>query len=169
LLKLVDFGLVKILASEEMTITILQGKGTALYTPLEQYGGDIGHTDARSDVYSFGATFYHLMTNRAPLEARELFLYPEDLIPPRDLNPNISPRTERAITWAMNLHPDDRPESIEELHQAMLGNRQPVTRPRSTRPVPSLGDLIFSSPLERVLLLISVGLVILSLVITLLL
>jgi serine/threonine protein kinase len=42
LLKLVDFGLVKILASDEMTITILQGRGTALYTPLEQYGGDAG-------------------------------------------------------------------------------------------------------------------------------
>jgi serine/threonine-protein kinase len=40
LIKLVDFGLVKILASEELTITILQGRGTALYTPLEQYGGD---------------------------------------------------------------------------------------------------------------------------------
>jgi eukaryotic-like serine/threonine-protein kinase len=39
LLKLVDFGLVKILASNEMTITVLQGRGTALYTPLEQYGG----------------------------------------------------------------------------------------------------------------------------------
>jgi eukaryotic-like serine/threonine-protein kinase len=33
LLKLVDFGLVKILASNEMTITVLQGRGTALYTP----------------------------------------------------------------------------------------------------------------------------------------
>ena len=34
LIKLVDFGLVKLLASEELTITILQGRGTALYTPL---------------------------------------------------------------------------------------------------------------------------------------
>ena len=40
LLKLVDFGLVKVLAPGEMTITIIQGQGTALYTPLEQYGGD---------------------------------------------------------------------------------------------------------------------------------
>ncbi len=52
--KLVDFGLVKLLASGEVTITILQGQGTALYTPLEQYGGDSGHTDGRSDIYSFG-------------------------------------------------------------------------------------------------------------------
>jgi len=43
--KLVDFGLVKLLAPGEVTITILQGQGTAIYTPLEQYGGDSLHTD----------------------------------------------------------------------------------------------------------------------------
>jgi eukaryotic-like serine/threonine-protein kinase len=109
LLKLVDFGLVKILASEEVTITILQGRGTALYTPLEQYGGDAGHTDVRSDIYAFGSTLYHLLTNRAPIEARERFLNPESLVQPRELNPNLSPRIEKAILWAMNLHPNDRP------------------------------------------------------------
>ncbi len=43
LLKLVDFGLVKILAPEEITITIIQGQGTALYTPLEQYCSPTNH------------------------------------------------------------------------------------------------------------------------------
>src|SRR3990170_1636019 len=56
ILKLVDFGLVKILAPDEVTITVVHGQGTALYTPLEQYGGDDTHTDARADIFSFGAT-----------------------------------------------------------------------------------------------------------------
>ena len=77
LLKLVDFGLVKLLAPGEITITILQGQGTALYTPLEQYGGDSGHTDVRSDIFSFGTTLYHLLTNTPPVDARERFLHPE--------------------------------------------------------------------------------------------
>jgi eukaryotic-like serine/threonine-protein kinase len=165
LLKLVDFGLVKILASEEMTITILQGRGTALYTPLEQYGGDSGHTDARSDIYSFGTTLYHLLTNKAPVEARERFLHPDSLVPPRQINPDISPRTERAILWAMSLHPDDRPQDVEAFRQTLLGNWTPPSRTTGILPSPSLTDLL-SSPTERILAGFSMVLVILTLVLT---
>jgi serine/threonine protein kinase len=166
LLKLVDFGLVKILVSDEVTVTILQGRGTALYTPLEQYGGDTGHTDVRSDVYSFGATLYHLLTNHPPVEARELFLNPDALIPPRQYNPGISLRTERAILWAMSLHPDERPQDIQSFQQALLGDWDPATRPKAPLPSPSLADLV-SSPIEQTLIWISAALLLISLTITL--
>jgi serine/threonine-protein kinase len=166
MVKLVDFGLVKILASDEVTITVLQGRGTALYTPLEQYGGDTGHTDARSDVYAFGSTLYHLMSNHPPVEARELFLNPDGLVPPRQYNPNISLRTERAILWAMSLHPDDRPQDVEVFRQSLLGNWDPTTKPKAALPPPSFIDLI-SSPVERLLILLSAGLILLSLAATL--
>ena len=124
LIKLVDFGLVKILAPEEITITIIQGQGTALYTPLEQYGGSDVHTDIRSDIYSFGATLYHLLTNEPPADARKRFLQPDSLVSIRQINPDVSPRTERAILWAMSLHPDERPSTIDEFRQALLGYRE---------------------------------------------
>jgi len=164
--KLVDFGLVKILASDEVTITILQGRGTALYTPLEQYGGDSGHTDARSDIYAFGATLYHLLTNQPPLEARELFLDPEAMVPPRGVNADISQRTERAVLWAMTLHPDDRPASVAAFREALLGSWDPVLKPRASMPSPSLTDLV-ASPIERALIWISAFLLLVSLVVTL--
>jgi serine/threonine-protein kinase len=166
LLKLVDFGLVKILASDEVTITILQGRGTALYTPLEQYGGDSGHTDVRSDIYAFGATLYHLLTNHSPVEARELFLSPTALTPIRQLNQNVSQRTERAIQWAMNLHPDERPQDVETFRRALLGDWDPVTRPRAPLPAPTLADLV-ASPIERMLIWIAGGLLLISLAVTL--
>ncbi|MFN2126732.1 MAG: serine/threonine-protein kinase, partial [Anaerolineales bacterium] len=166
LLKLVDFGLVKILASNEVTVTVLQGRGTALYTPLEQYGGDSGHTDIRSDVYAFGATLYHLLTNHSPVEARELFLEPDALIPPRQFNPNISLRTERAILWAMNLHPDERPQNVEEFRNALLGDWDPGKGPRAALPAPDFADLL-NSPTERFLILVSLGLLLFSLAMTL--
>lgn len=164
LLKLVDFGLVKVLAPGELTITILQGQGTALYTPLEQYGGDSGHTDIRSDIFAFGSTLYHLLTNEPPADARERFLNQEALSPPRQINPEISPRTERAILWAMNLHPDDRPNTIEELLETLIGDR-PIMPRTISQPV-RLRDILTSTT-ERVLVGISVLLTIVSLILTL--
>jgi serine/threonine-protein kinase len=133
LIKLVDFGLVKILAPEEVTITIIQGQGTALYTPLEQYGGSDIHTDIRSDIYSFGATLYHLLTNEPPADARKRFLQPESLVPLRQINPGISSRTERAVLWAMSLHPDERPHSVGDFRQALLGYSETPTLPLAVR------------------------------------
>jgi len=135
LIKLVDFGLVKILAPEEVTITIIQGQGTALYTPLEQYGGSDTHTDIRSDIYSFGATLYHLITNESPADARKRFLQPESLIPIREINPAVSARTEKAILWAMALHPDERPDTVNDFRQALLGYRESPTLPLPSRRV----------------------------------
>ncbi len=166
LVKLVDFGLVKILAPEEVTITVIQGQGTALYTPLEQYGSDGLHTDVRADIYSFGATLYHLLTNTAPADARKRFLSPESLLSPRQINPSLSQRTERAILWAMTLHPDERPESIEMLRQALLGYHEPPTIPTAvarTKPAPTALDRI-DQPLENALLWAIAGLFLISLI-----
>jgi serine/threonine protein kinase len=164
MLKLVDFGLVKVLAPGEVTITILQGQGTALYTPLEQYGGDSGHTDVRSDIYAFGATLYHLLTNQPPSDARERFLNPEMQRLPRQVNPEISQRTERAIQWAMNLHPDERPENVEKFRQSLVGDQPTLPRP-PMRPK-KIRDYLRNNP-ERMLLAISLGLTAISLLVTL--
>ncbi len=164
LLKLVDFGLVKALVPDEMTITVIQGRGTALYTPLEQYGGDGLHTDVRSDIYAFGCTLFHLLTNTPPTDARERFLHPSSLPAPRSLNPAISQRTERAILWAMELHPDDRPPSAEDLRKFLIGTRDLPPRPTgSVRQQNSLIHIIRGKP-ERVLLWISASLLVISLV-----
>jgi len=135
LIKLVDFGLVKIMALDEVTITIIQGQGTALFTPIEQYGGDDAHTDARADIFSFGATLYNLLTNEPPAEARKRFLDTHSLKRPREINPSVSPRVEKAILWAMSLHPDDRPKSVIEFREALMGKQE----------VPERADLKVSS------------------------
>ena len=168
LIKLVDFGLVKILAPEEVTITIIQGQGTALYTPLEQYGGSDVHTDIRSDIYSFGATLYHLLTNESPADARKRFLHPESLVPLRQINPDVSPRTERAVLWAMSLHPDERPSTIEEFREALLGYRETPAMPlpiRRSQPAPIID--YFTNPPEATLAWSAAVLLLISLLATL--
>lgn len=164
LLKLVDFGLVKLMAPGEVTVTIMQGQGTALYTPLEQYGGDTGHTDVQSDIYAFGATLYHLATNEAPIDARERFLHPEEFVMPRKLNPELSPRMERSILWAMSLHPSDRPNSVLEFYQSMVDDR--ITKPVSYAGQTSKWAFL-SNPIEQGLIAAALGLTVISLLITL--
>jgi serine/threonine-protein kinase len=164
LLKLVDFGLVKALVPDEMTITVIQGRGTALYTPLEQYGGDGLHTDVRSDIYAFGCTLYHLLTNTPPVDARQRFLHPESLPAPRKLNPAVSLRTERAILWAMELHPNDRPASVEEFRQYLMGTREVPARPApQAQKINPFRQLLESYP-EKIFVWVLGGMLLLSLI-----
>jgi serine/threonine protein kinase len=122
-IKLVDFGLVKVLHDDDSrTVTVVQGRGTVAYTPLEQYGGDTGYTDARSDIYSLGATLYQLLAGIAPADAKERFLRPGVLVSLRQINPAISPRVERVIFQALAMHPNERPPSIRALREMLFGS-----------------------------------------------
>ncbi|MFO8037217.1 MAG: serine/threonine-protein kinase [Anaerolineales bacterium] len=167
LIKLVDFGLVKILVSGERTVTVVQGHGSVYYTPLEQYGGDTGHTDPRSDIYSFGATLYHLLTNQPPMEARQRFLQTQEVKPVQEINSDVSPRTERAIQIAMSIHPDERFQSVEEFRNALLGEWDPKRNPKAPMPAPRLGDFVNASS-EEVLAWMAVLMLVISIVITIL-
>jgi serine/threonine protein kinase len=135
-IKLVDFGLVKPLDPQDpKTITGMRGIGSLPYTPIEQYAGELGHTDVRSDLYGLGATLYHLLTGQPPASAQDRFLDPEALPPPRQANPAISPEVERAILAALALHPKDRPQSVAAWSRMLLGEAAtiPVTvQPQAT-------------------------------------
>lgn len=124
-IKLVDFGLVKLLQPDDnRTITVLQGRATIQYAPLEQIGGDTGHTGVRSDIYSLGATLYHLLTNEPPPDAKTRYIQAgkQARLSIRNINPNVSPQTEQAILHALGLHPEERPGSVQQFRQELLDN-----------------------------------------------
>jgi eukaryotic-like serine/threonine-protein kinase len=126
-IKLVDFGLVKPLnPGDPKTLTGVRGIGSLPYTPIEQYAGELGHTGTRSDLYGLGATLYHLLTGRPPASAQDRFLEPEALLPPRQINPAISPGVERAVLAALALHPKERPESVRSWSRMLLGDTTAV-------------------------------------------
>ncbi|RME57066.1 MAG: serine/threonine protein kinase, partial [Caldilineae bacterium] len=141
-IKLVDFGLVKVLQPDDSrTVTVVQGRGTAAYTPLEQYGGDTGHTDVRSDIYSVGATMYHLLTGTPPRNAKERFLTPGSLTPIRQINPAVSPRTERAVFQALALHPDERPRDVRAFRHLLFGVTDSLHETHAVAPEPSWREI----------------------------
>ena len=122
-IKLVDFGLVKLLHPDDnRTVTVLQGRATIQYAPLEQIGGDSDYTDGRADIYSLGATLYHLLTNEPPPDAKTRYIRTKEQPPLniRDINPDVSPQTEQAILHALGLHPEDRPNNIQQFRRELL-------------------------------------------------
>ncbi|MBT7073781.1 MAG: serine/threonine protein kinase, partial [Anaerolineae bacterium] len=141
-----------------------------LYTPLEQYGSDGAHTDPRSDIYSLGATLYHLMTNTPPADARKRFLYPESLQPSRAINSAINRRTQRGIKWAMALHPSERPNTAEDFRLFLLGQKEIITSPlpqfHQPKQALTLRDLL-AQPAEQALAWFIAGMMALSLITTL--
>jgi serine/threonine-protein kinase len=129
--KLVDFGLVKVLHPDDnRTVTVLQGRATIQYAPLEQIGGDTGHTDSRSDIYSLGATLYHLLTNEPPPDAKSRYIRAKSqpLLSIRAINSTVSPQTEQSILHALGLHPEDRPDSIQQFKRELLGGAPIIRR-----------------------------------------
>jgi serine/threonine-protein kinase len=117
--KLVDFGLVKLLDTNNPATKLeLRGVGTPAYAPLEQFAGSDDHTDARSDIYGLGATLYHLLTNLSPPDVHQRLLNPEILLPPRQLNVRLSEDTERVVLQAMAIYPSQRFQTAEAMQQA---------------------------------------------------
>lgn len=129
---LVDFGLLKLLNSNNPhTQTAVRGVGTPEYAPPEQYSDLPGHTDPRSDLYGLGATLYHALTGKAPLPATDRIATPGQFVSVRQLNPQVSARTDAAVMQALQLPLADRFQSAAEM-QAALHSQKPIP-PRSVR------------------------------------
>ena len=125
--KLVDFGLFK--QGTDTTQSSRRGLTTE-YAPLEQYHFTAGHTDQRSDIYSLGATFYHLLTGQLPETSIDRTATISDpLVPPAHLNPRLSPHVAAAITKALNLAMTERYQDIASFRQALLGQAPVVSVP----------------------------------------
>jgi hypothetical protein len=114
---LIDFGLAK-LGLPGPTNQAAQGV-TPGYAPPEQYLAQ-GKTDARSDIYSLGATLYTLLTGREPPEAPNRLLSKsgntgEPMVPARLINPAISSQTAHIIDKAMSVSSTERHQTAREL------------------------------------------------------
>jgi eukaryotic-like serine/threonine-protein kinase len=147
-LKVLDFGIARILGTARMT---RQGNviGTIEYMSPEQVKGL--ETDARADIYSLGMLLYEMLTGRVPFDIQNEFelmraqieQYPTA---PRQLNPAIPEVVEQAIWRAIAKEPAQRFQSAEEFRNFLLaagyaatGRLDPITHgdtsPYATRPL----------------------------------
>jgi serine/threonine protein kinase len=131
---LVDFGISKLGTTTAATVSSVRAL-TPGFAPIEQYDGG---TDARSDIYSLGATLYAMLTLHIPPSATERSRRHSPLAPPRKYNSKLSPRTEKVIERAMAVEPADRYQAAAEMYNELFGRLlagetepAPVRRSRS--------------------------------------
>ena len=121
---LLDFGLAKGAIGQMQTmVTSRSVRGyTPVYAPLEQIHGQ--GTDPRSDLYSLGATLYHLLTGVPPVNAPTRFHaveeeQPDPLKPIEQLNPQVSSNVAAVIHQALAISRKQRPASAAEMRKAL--------------------------------------------------
>jgi len=137
-IKLVDFGLAG--SIEEDATEGNEVVGTPQYCSPEQVQGH--GTDERSDIYSLGATLYHLLTGEPPYtrDSRMDLLIAHVNAPVPDIVealPTVDPEFAELIQAMLNKAPDQRPQN----HSEVLARLQAITQridpeqapPRSTR------------------------------------
>ena len=129
---LVDFGIARHVAPTQKGVTAI---GTMGYAPPELFAGKV---ETRSDIYSLGATMFHLLTGHDPQD-NPLLIFDFTKNPkPRQINPAISIEMEELMCRAVEHKPENRfvsaaafGESLKE-HQRRLQEGKIMDRSEAT-------------------------------------
>ncbi|RME04098.1 MAG: FHA domain-containing protein [Planctomycetota bacterium] len=123
-IKLTDFGISKFIQGDSIALTEPgEGKGTLDYISPEQMTNAL-EADHLSDIYSAGATFYHMLAGRPPFKTK----YMRDMItmilhkaplPPSTYNPNLLPEMDAVVLKSLQKDPVDRYQTPQEFWQAL--------------------------------------------------
>ena len=123
--KILDLGLAKDLAGSSQISHLMDGQtvGTPDYISPEQVQG-LKNLDGRTDVYSLGATFYHLLTGHVPFEGETAAVVmtkhlTEDLTDPRMYRPELSEGAVQIVFRAMAKTLDERYQNMGEMLAAL--------------------------------------------------
>ena len=141
--KLADLGLAKSVV-EDVSVTVVgQAMGTPMYVSPEQAKG-LDSVDMRADIYSLGATLYHMATGSAPFDGENptvimLKHINEEPPPPRELNPDLSEGLCHVLAKMLAKEPDERYQSaaglISDLEAVAAGLPVEIARTKKTAPL----------------------------------
>jgi serine/threonine protein kinase len=152
-IKLIDFGIAGKEGSRRLTFAKLsQVMGTPEYISPEQVKGKRG--DGRSDIYALGVLLYEMLTGKAPFQGPNPFAIMNDRllnnpIPPREIDPTISPQLQEIIYRALERDPKNRYANSDELahdllHQDQVGvEDRPELRDWKKRRTPWVRQVLF--------------------------
>lgn len=117
-IKLIDFGIAASAGARRLTFAkFSQTMGTPDYISPEQVKGKRG--DARSDIYALGVMLYEMLTGKVPFTGPNAFIIMNERllnnpVPPREIDPAITPQMQEIIYRAMEREPANRYQSARE-------------------------------------------------------
>ena len=124
---LLDFGAARlVLADRTQNVTaILKPQ----FAPIEQYAETQAMRQGPwTDLYALAGTCYFLLTGRAPLPATARVMG-DELVPLVQVAPpGCSQRLLQILDWAMAVRPQDRPQSVAQMRDALAGRIDPPPR-----------------------------------------
>jgi serine/threonine-protein kinase len=138
-IKLIDFGIAMKEDARRLTfVNVSSLLGTPDYISPEQVKGARG--DQRSDIYAVGIILYEMLTGRVPfIGPNPLAVMNErvlnDVKPPRELNPEISPQLEEILYRALEREPRHRYATASEMMWDLEHQEQVGVEPRDGKPV----------------------------------
>ncbi|HKG60080.1 MAG TPA: protein kinase [Pyrinomonadaceae bacterium] len=110
---LIDFGIARWVSQQEKGVTAV---GTMGYAPPELFSGRV---QPASDVYSLGATMFHLLTGSDPQD-NPLLIFDFMKNPrPRQIAPSISSEMEMILMRSVEYKPEDRFRTAGELRNEL--------------------------------------------------
>ena len=147
-IKLIDFGIAGMAGARRLTFAKLsQVMGTPDYISPEQVKGKRG--DARSDLYALGVMLYEMLTGTTPFRGPNPFATMNERllnnpVPPREIDPAISPQLQEIIYRAMERDPKNRYATAREFAKDLEHPEQVGVEDR-----PELRDWKKHSPVGR--------------------
>jgi serine/threonine protein phosphatase PrpC len=118
-IRIMDFGIARAQSSRRLTfVGFTPAMGTPDYMAPEQVKG--GRGDQRTDIYSFGAILYEMVSGEPPFGGDSAYVIMNarvsgDPQAPRKLNPKLTPVLEEIILHAMERDPKRRFQSAAEM------------------------------------------------------
>ena len=128
---LIDFGSARWVKKEEKGVTAV---GTMGYAPPELFAGRV---EPRSDVYSLGATLFHLITGSDPQD-NPLLIFDFSKNPrPRQIVPSISSEFEQILMRAVEYKPEDRFPTAGDMRDALASHLENLMAGRVSYGMPA--------------------------------